>query len=157
MNSAPPIACRRSHTSASRCDSSINHDREQDVLKSQDSVDQYASVMYEDGIGCWQFEFDYHPTGRAFLPSEGPSGPWEGYGKPGRGWGPYSDRALLPAGSLVPERVDGLLGSPKEHWLQQHRQFGFAIARSVNDGGPGSRSDGGRVPKAQCAATCYSQ
>lgn len=69
--------------------------------------------MYEDGVGAWQFEYDFHPTGRAFHPDFGPAGPWECIGKSGRGWGPYSDRAIFPLRSLIPRRVDRLLGAQK--------------------------------------------
>ncbi|MBL8800156.1 MAG: FAD-dependent oxidoreductase [Planctomycetia bacterium] len=86
---------------------------EQETLKDDRKQDRFATVMYPDGVGCWQFEYDFHPTGRGFLPKEGPSGPWECYGKPGRGWGPYSDRALLPLRSLIPRRLDGLLAAQK--------------------------------------------
>ena len=86
---------------------------EQETLQEDRKIDQFAKVMYADGVGCWQFEYDFHPTGRGFLANEGSAGPWECYGKPGRGWGPYSDRAVLPLRSLVPRRVDGLLGAQK--------------------------------------------
>ena len=85
--------------------------REQDTLKTHRELDQYARIMYPDGVGCWQFEYDFHPTGRGFM--QGPDGPWEAYNKPGRGWGPYSDRALLPLRSLIPIRIDGLLAAQK--------------------------------------------
>jgi hypothetical protein len=86
--------------------------REQETLRIG-REDGFAPVMYPDGVFAWQFEYDYHPTGRGFLPSEGPAGPWEAYGKPGRGWGVYSQRANFPLRSLIPERVDGLLGAQK--------------------------------------------
>lgn len=86
--------------------------REQDTLRTE-KRDQFARVMYEDGVGAWQFEYDFHPTGRAFHPQFGASGPWEAVGKKGRGWGPYSDRAVFPLRSLIPRRVDGLLGAQK--------------------------------------------
>ncbi|MEZ6143063.1 MAG: FAD-dependent oxidoreductase [Zavarzinella sp.] len=87
--------------------------KEQDTLKTDRAKDQYATVMYEDGIACWQFEYDFHPTGRAFHPTLGTAGPWECYGKPGRGWGPYSDRALLPIRSMIPEKLDRLIAAQK--------------------------------------------
>jgi len=86
---------------------------EQETLRDDPKQDRLARVLYPDGVGCWQFEYDFHPTGRAFHPKEGVAGPWECFGKPGRGWGPYSDRALLPLRSLVPEKIDGLLGAQK--------------------------------------------
>lgn len=84
--------------------------REQDTLNADRKEGKYAAQMYDDGVGCWQFEYDFHPTGRAIHPTEKI---WECYFKPGRGWGVYSDRALLPIRSLIPVRVDGLLGAQK--------------------------------------------
>ncbi|QDU59272.1 FAD dependent oxidoreductase [Planctomycetes bacterium Pan216] len=87
--------------------------RQQDTTGIPNS-EGFARVMYHDGISAWQFEYDFHPTGRAFLPGEGPSGPWESYFKEGRRWGPpYAGRSLFPLRSLVPRHVDGLLGAQK--------------------------------------------
>ena len=74
----------------------------------------YADVMPHDGIACWQFEYDFHPTRREFLDAGRTDVPWTTAFRPGRTWGPpYSGRALFPARSVVPERVDGLLGAQK--------------------------------------------
>jgi hypothetical protein len=86
--------------------------REQDSMR-RESKDRYAESMYPDAIACWQFEYDFHPTGRMFLPGEGDAGPWECLSRKGRGWGPYSDRAVFPMRSLIPVRVDGLLVAEK--------------------------------------------
>lgn len=75
--------------------------------------DEYAPIMYYDGVVPWQFVYDFHPTGRMFLPEEGPSGPWQCYLKPLRHWGTRSKRSLFPLRSLIPVRVDGLLGAQK--------------------------------------------
>ena len=88
--------------------------RQQDTTGHGDRATDYATVMYHDGVACWQFEYDFHPTGRRFLVNGDPSGPWMGYLKPLRKWGPpYSGRSLFPLRSLVPERIDGLLGGQK--------------------------------------------
>ncbi len=90
------------------------------MLKQQDTTGvggravNFARAMFPDAVACWQFEYDFHPTGRRFLRSGDPSGPWQGYLKPLRRWGPpYSGRSQFPARSLIPERIQGLLGAPK--------------------------------------------
>lgn len=75
--------------------------------------DEYAPIMYYDGVAPWQFVYDFHPTGRMFLPEEGADGPWQCYLKPLRHWGTKSKRSLFPLRSLIPVRVDGLLGAQK--------------------------------------------
>lgn len=75
--------------------------------------DEYAPIMYYDGVAPWQFVYDFHPTGRMFLPEEGATGPWQCYLKKGRGWDTKSKRSLFPLRSLIPVRVDGLLGAQK--------------------------------------------
>jgi hypothetical protein len=75
--------------------------------------ESYARVMYHDGVGCWQFYYDFHSTGRAYLKGEGLSGPWVESKKPGRSNNTVSDRALFPLRSLIPEQVDGLIGAQK--------------------------------------------
>ncbi len=75
--------------------------------------DEYAPIMYYDGVAPWQFVYDFHPTGRMFLPEEGAAGPWQCYLKKGRGWDTKSKRSLFPLRSLIPVRVDGLLGAQK--------------------------------------------
>jgi len=87
--------------------------REQDGLRRDPKQDIYAQVMYSDSVACWQFEYDFHPTGRMFLPDEGDAGPWECLSRKGRGWGPYSDRSLFPVRSLIPAKIDGLLAAEK--------------------------------------------
>lgn len=73
--------------------------------------ESFAHKMYPDGVLCWQFHYDFHNTGRAYLQSEGDTGPWTDYEKPGRGTHVISDRCVLPLRSLIPERMDGLLGA----------------------------------------------
>ena len=88
--------------------------REQDTHPLGESSETYARVMYHDGIACWQFEYDFHMTGRTFLPDDESGTAWASYFKPGRRWGPpYSGMCLFPLRSLIPERVDGLLGAQK--------------------------------------------
>ncbi len=90
------------------------------MLKQQDTAGaggksvHFARAMYPDAVACWQFEYDFHPTGRRFLRRGDRSGPWLGYLKPLRRWGPpYSGRSQFPARSLVPRKLDGLLGAQK--------------------------------------------
>ena len=75
--------------------------------------EQFAQVMYPDGLFAWQFHYDFHRTGRAYLSDEGTSGPWIDYEKPGRHTHHVSDRSLFPLRSLIPESIDGLLGAQK--------------------------------------------
>ncbi|MEZ6065795.1 MAG: FAD-dependent oxidoreductase [Planctomycetaceae bacterium] len=74
----------------------------------------FATIMPHDGIACWQFEYDFHPTRREFLDEGRTDGPWTTAFRAGRTWGPpYSGRCLLPLRSLVPVEVNGLLGGQK--------------------------------------------
>lgn len=92
--------------------------REQDA-RNTDGPDKtsareaFAQVMYPDGVLAWQFHFDFHDTGRAYLKGEGDAGPWMSYEKPGRGTHTVSDRATFPLRSLVPIEIDGLIGAQK--------------------------------------------
>jgi FAD dependent oxidoreductase len=86
--------------------------RQQDMLGWRKNSRYYANVMYPDAIAVWQFEFDFHPTKREFLDNGDPAGPWRGGFRPLRNWGPpYSGRATFPLRSLIPAKVDGLLGA----------------------------------------------
>ena len=86
--------------------------RQQDVLGWRGVSTNYAAVMYPDSIAAWQFEFDFHPTRREFLENGDPAEPWRCGFRPLRNWGPpYSGRATFPLRSLIPERVEGLLGA----------------------------------------------
>jgi hypothetical protein len=73
----------------------------------------FAKVMYPDGVFCWQFHYDFHRTGRAYLTEEGESGPWIDYEKPGRHTRHVSDRSLFPLRSLVPVRMRGIIGAQR--------------------------------------------
>ncbi len=81
--------------------------------------ERFARVLYPDGIFCWQFHYDFHRTGRAYLKqsddglSWGNSGPWIDFEKPGRNTSYVSDRCVFPMRSLIPEAMDGLLGAQK--------------------------------------------
>jgi len=72
---------------------------------------RFAAVMYPDGLFAWQFHYDFHRTGRTYLKSEGPAGPWIDYHKPNRHTKFLSDRSVFPLRSLIPEKMDGLLGA----------------------------------------------
>ncbi len=90
--------------------------REQDGLNTdkggkEKATEAFAKVMYPDGLFCWQFHYDFHDTGRAYLKSEGDAGPWTHYEKPGRGVHNLSDRSLFPLRSFIPVKMDGLIGA----------------------------------------------
>ncbi len=103
--------------------------------------ERFARVMYPDGVFCWQFHYDFHRTGRAYLKDEGSAGPWIDFEKPGRHTHHVSDRSVFPLRSLVPEQMDGLLGGAEERWLQQHRLRRDPTARSMRRVGPGRGRD----------------
>ncbi|QDU80582.1 FAD dependent oxidoreductase [Polystyrenella longa] len=74
----------------------------------------FADCMFHDGVACFQFEYDFHPTKRVFLDKGNPAGPWQNAFRKGRTWGPpYSGLSLFPARSLIPENMRGLLGAQK--------------------------------------------
>ncbi len=74
----------------------------------------FAQVMYPDGVFSWQFHYDFHNTGRAYLEGdEDHSGPWVDYEKEGRHTRLVSDRSVFPLRSLVPIQMDGLIGAQK--------------------------------------------
>lgn len=75
--------------------------------------ERFSHVLYPDGVLCWQFHYDFHRTGRAYLKDEGNSGPWIDFEKPGRHTHHVSDRSVFPLRSLIPEKMDGLLGAQK--------------------------------------------
>ncbi|MBL9113648.1 MAG: FAD-dependent oxidoreductase [Verrucomicrobiaceae bacterium] len=89
--------------------------REQDSLTegktAANAKEALASVMYPDGVFAWQFHYDFHDTGRTYLKSAGDSGPWTHYGKPGRDIHNLSDRSVFPLRSLVPVKMNGLIGA----------------------------------------------
>ncbi|MBI2481668.1 MAG: FAD-dependent oxidoreductase, partial [Planctomycetia bacterium] len=87
--------------------------RNRDGTSKEMARERFAQVMYPDGLFAWQFHYDFHRTGRAFLRDEGTSGPWIDYEKPGRHTHHVSDRSVFPLRSLVPEEMDGLLGAQK--------------------------------------------
>lgn len=75
--------------------------------------ERMSRVMYPDGVLCWQFHYDFHRTGRAYLKDEENAGPWVDFEKPGRHTHHVSDRSVFPLRSLIPEKMDGLLGAQK--------------------------------------------
>ncbi len=88
--------------------------RQQDTTGHGRRATNYATAMYHDGVACWQFEYDFHPTKRRFSDHGNPDGPWTNEFREGRTWGPpYSGPCLFPLRSLVPEKIDGLLGAQK--------------------------------------------
>jgi len=88
--------------------------RQQDTLGVGGNARHFANVMYHDAVACWQFEYDFHPTRREFLDEGDPAGPWRAAFRKGRTWGPpYSGLSQFPLRSLVPEKIDGLLGCQK--------------------------------------------
>ncbi|MAT16104.1 MAG: hypothetical protein CMJ46_12645 [Planctomyces sp.] len=90
------------------------------MLKQQDTTGfnnnslYFADCMFHDGIACFQFEYDFHPTKRVFLDENNPAGPWRNAFRKGRTWGPpYSGLSLFPARSVIPTEMRGLLGAQK--------------------------------------------
>jgi hypothetical protein len=79
---------------------------------SRNIKDAFAHAMYYDAVSVWQRSYDFHPTGRMFLDGNR-AGPWASYIKPHRSWNTRNDRAVFPLRSLVPERINGLLGAQK--------------------------------------------
>lgn len=88
--------------------------REQDSLMGEAAKaakETFAKVMYPDGVFAWQFHYDFHDTGRTYLKGEGDSGPWTHYGKPGRDIHQLSERSVFPLRSLIPVKMNGLIGA----------------------------------------------
>lgn len=73
--------------------------------------ERFAQVMYPDALFPWQFHYDFHRTGRTYLVDEGASGPWIDFHKQNRHTSFMSDRSVFPLRSLIPEKMDGLLGA----------------------------------------------
>ncbi len=87
--------------------------KQQDTMGHEGNSQHFANVMYHDGVACWQFEYDFHPTRREFLDGDS-SDPWQAKFRKLRNWGPpFSGRANFPIRSLIPEEVDGLLSAEK--------------------------------------------
>lgn len=84
-----------------------------DGATKEDAREAFAKVMYPDGVLSWQFHYDFHRTGRAYLRGEGRDGPWVDYEKGERHTRHVSDRSVFPLRSLIPEKMDGLLGAQK--------------------------------------------
>lgn len=87
--------------------------RNRDGETKDHAEERFASVMYPDGLFAWQFHYDFHRTGRTYLTDEGPVGPWIDYHKPNRHTRFLSDRSVFPMRSLIPRRMDGLIGAQK--------------------------------------------
>jgi hypothetical protein len=87
--------------------------RNVDGLSKTMARERFAQVIYPDGVLCWQFHYDFHRTGRAYLNEEGDAGPWIDFEKPGRHTHHMSDRSVFPLRSLIPESMDGLIGGQK--------------------------------------------
>ncbi len=85
--------------------------RNRDGQTKKNAKERFAHVMYPDGLFPWQFHYDFHRTGRTYLTDEGTSGPWIDFHKPNRHTKFMSDRSVFPLRSLIPEKVDGLLGA----------------------------------------------
>ncbi|MDF1741325.1 MAG: FAD-dependent oxidoreductase [Verrucomicrobiales bacterium] len=85
--------------------------RNRDGETKEAALERFAPVMYPDGLFAWQFHYDFHRTGRTYLKEGGEDGPWIDYETPGRHTRHVSDRSVFPARSLVPVRMDGLLGA----------------------------------------------
>lgn len=123
--------------------------RQQDTTGINGDSANFAQVMYHDGIAVWQFEYDFHPTRREFLADGDPAGPWRSSFRVGRTWGPpYSGRSRFPLRSLIPEKLDGLLGAQKN--LGYSSIVSAAVRLHDQSMGIGQASGA-------CAAVCISQ
>nr|MBC8290788.1 FAD-dependent oxidoreductase [Planctomycetota bacterium] len=93
--------------------------RNADGFTKDKAKERFARVLYPDGLFCWQFHYDFHRTGRAYLKDSGDGepwghrGPWTDFEKPGRNTRYVSDRSVFPLRSLIPVEMDGLLGAQK--------------------------------------------
>lgn len=87
--------------------------RNRDAETKTGARERFSYVMYPDGLFAWQFHYDFHRTGRTYLTDEGAAGPWIDYEKPGRHTRYVSDRSVFPLRSLIPEKMEGLLGAQK--------------------------------------------
>ncbi len=85
--------------------------RNRDGKTKSRAKERFAHVMYPDALFAWQFHYDFHRTGRTYLQDEGASGPWIDFHKPNRHTSFLSDRSVFPLRSLIPERMDGLIGA----------------------------------------------
>lgn len=84
--------------------------RQQDTLGAG-GPNHFANVMYHDTVAVWQFEYDFHPTRREFLNEGDAAGPWRAVFRKLRDWKPPdSGRATFGVRSVIPRKVDGLLG-----------------------------------------------
>ena len=105
--------------------------RNRDGETKEHATERLAHVLYPDGLFPWQFHYDFHRTGRAYLKQTQLSkeseeskelaggtaavaeGPWIDFHKPRRHTKFLSDRSVFPMRSLIPLRMDGLLGAQK--------------------------------------------
>ncbi len=85
--------------------------REQDVRTSTEEP-MWAKAMPPDAVLGYQFNIDFHPTRRKFTTGD-TGGPWQPQHVGTRNWSTHTDRAVLPLRSLVPVKMDGLLGGSK--------------------------------------------
>ncbi|MFK5921839.1 MAG: FAD-dependent oxidoreductase [Verrucomicrobiota bacterium] len=85
--------------------------RNRDGETKKNARERFAHVMYPDALFPWQFHYDFHRTGRTYLKEEGASGPWIDFHKKNRHTSFMSDRSVFPLRSLIPQKVDALLGA----------------------------------------------
>jgi hypothetical protein len=85
--------------------------RNTDGVTKEFARERFAQALYPDGLFAWQFHYDFHRTGRTYLRSERNGGPWVDYHKPNRHTKFLSDRSVFPLRSLIPVRMNGLLGA----------------------------------------------
>jgi len=89
--------------------------REQDIkhhTQGQYVGPGWAARMVQDNICGFQFNIDFHPTRRVFLRDDR-TGPWINRQTENRNWSTHTDSAGFAFRSLVPLRMDGLLGAAK--------------------------------------------
>ena len=71
---------------------------------------RWAKHMVPDNVFGFQFNLDFHPTRRVFLDND-PDKPWINTQTAIRNWSGHTDFSGFPYRSLVPIKIDGLLGA----------------------------------------------
>jgi hypothetical protein len=99
--------------------------KEQDI-RTEGETPLWAKVMVPDGVVGFQFDMDFHPTRRKFE-NDDSSQPWVGKHFGTRNWHTHTDRAMLPLRSLIPVKMDGLLGASKNIGLTSMVQSAFRL------------------------------
>jgi len=100
--------------------------REQDVRAPDGEEASWAPFRPEDAAFSFQFHIDFHPT-RRFFDVKGKPDAWHARHCGTRGWNAKTHRAFFPLRSLVPEKVDGLLGAGRNVGVSSIVQAAFRL------------------------------